>query len=71
MFELPLSEMLHPPNGSPLSVAIDDLMTAKFDYGAGTAVTVVGILGTLFVIAILVTSFKLFAPRSWKRVRIR
>lgn len=57
VFELPVSDVLHPPGTPPLSVAITVL--ARTDYADGTAVTVMAVLGTLLLLGLMTGLFAL------------
>ena len=64
MFELPLSEILHPPGVPPLAVAITHQL--RYDYAGGTALTAIAALITLAVIAVVAGLYRLLAPRCWR-----
>ena len=65
VFELPLSQLLYPPNQEPLSVAITHAL-ATYDYGPGTALMVVSVLATLLVVGLAMLAYRLLAPRGWR-----
>lgn len=60
--ELPISELLAPPGVVPVSVAILRVL-GKADIGLGTALSVVAVLFTLAVVALVLGVFRVFAPR--------
>ncbi len=64
--ELPISEMLYPPNTTPMSVAILRVL-GKANIGEGTALSVVAVLFTLAVVAVALGLFRLLAPVGWRR----
>jgi hypothetical protein len=51
MFELPLSEILHAPSGEPLAVSV--AVQYKSLVATGTALTVVGIVVMIAVLAVV------------------
>lgn len=63
--ELPISELLAPPGVVPVSVAILRVL-GKADIGLGTALSVVSVLFTLLVVAIVLAAFRLLAPVGWR-----
>ncbi len=65
-FELPLSDILHPPGVEPLAVAITKQM--RFDFGGGTALMGLSVVGILAIVAAVLGAFRLLAPRSWRRL---
>lgn len=64
--ELPISELLAPPGVVPVSVAILRVL-GKADIGLGTALSVVAILFTLLVVAVVLALFRLLAPPGWRQ----
>jgi iron(III) transport system permease protein len=64
--ELPISEMLYPPNTTPMSVAILRVL-GKANIGEGTALSVVAVLFTLAVVAAALGLFRLLAPPGWRK----
>jgi len=63
--ELPISEMLYPPGTRPLSVAILSVL-GKANIGQGTALSVVAVLLTLSIVALVLGAFRLLAPKGWR-----
>lgn len=63
--ELPISELLAPPGVVPVSVAILRVL-GKADIGLGTALSVVSVLFTLLVVAVVLGTFRLLAPKGWR-----
>jgi ABC-type spermidine/putrescine transport system permease subunit II len=64
MFELPLSDILHPPGVPPLAVAIAHQL--RYDYASGTALTALGTLITLGAIGLVAGAFRVLAPGAWQ-----
>jgi len=64
--ELPISELLAPPGVVPVSVAILQVL-GKADIGLGTALSVVAVLFTLMVVAVVLGLFRLLAPVGWRK----
>ncbi|CAG4916567.1 unnamed protein product, partial [Acidithrix sp. C25] len=67
LLELPLSQLLYPPGSIPLSVAINKL-TAGYDYGGGTAMSVLALGVALLVIGVVNGAYRIFAPEGWKKM---
>lgn len=67
LLELPLSQLLYPPGSIPLSVAINKL-TAGYDYGGGTAMSVIALLAALIVIGLANGAYRIFAPKGWQKM---
>jgi len=67
LLELPVSQLLFPPNHAPLAVGIDRTL-GNFDFGGGTAMEVMAILSALIVVAIVLSLFEIFAPQGWKKL---
>ncbi|MCU1492730.1 MAG: hypothetical protein JWO62_494 [Acidimicrobiaceae bacterium] len=67
MFELPLSEILHPPSGVPVAVAV--AVVLKSQVATGTALTVVAILAMLALLAVV--GALQVAARALSRLRDR
>jgi iron(III) transport system permease protein len=63
--ELPISELLAPPNVVPVSVAVLTVL-GKANIGEGTALSVVAVLLVLSVVAIAQGLFRLLAPLGWR-----
>ncbi len=64
--ELPISELLAPPGVVPVSVAILRVL-GKADIGLGTALSVVAVLFTLVVVALVLGIFRVLAPAGWRK----
>lgn len=64
--ELPISELLAPPNVTPVSVAILQVL-GKANIGEGTALSVVAVGLTLGVVGLALSGFRLLAPEGWRR----
>ena len=67
LLELPLSQLLYAPGSLPLSVAINKL-TAGYDYGGGTAMSVIALTAALVVIGVANGLYRLLAPRGWQKM---
>jgi iron(III) transport system permease protein len=67
LLELPVSQLLAPPDAQPISVGITNAL-GKYDFGGGTAMEVLAILSALVVVAIGFTLFRLLAPAGWRRM---
>ncbi len=67
LLELPVSQLLYPPNHAPLAVGIDRTL-GNFDFGGGTAMEVLAIFSALIVVAIVLSLFEIFAPKGWKQL---
>jgi iron(III) transport system permease protein len=67
LLELPVSQLLAPPDAQPISVGITNAL-GKYDFGGGTAMEVLAILSALIVVAIGYTSFRFLAPVGWRRM---
>ena len=67
LLELPLSQLLYAPGSLPLSVAINKL-TAGYDYGGGTAMSVIALVAALVVIGTANGLYRLLAPRGWQKM---
>jgi iron(III) transport system permease protein len=67
VFELPVSQLLYPPNDPTLSIGIESELS-KYDYGGGTAMEVLAILVTLAVIGLVWGIFQLAAPAGWRKL---
>jgi iron(III) transport system permease protein len=66
MFELPLSDVLHPPGVPPLAVAIAHQL--RYDYAGGTALTAIGALITMIAIGLVAVGYRVMAPASWQHL---
>ena len=67
LLELPLSQLLYAPGFAPLSVVINKL-TAGYDYGGGTAMSVIALGAALLVIGAVSRIYRLLAPRGWQKL---
>lgn len=67
LLELPVSQLLYPPDHPPVSVGIEKAL-ANYDFGGGTAMQVVAILAALLVIALVWGVFRLAAPAGWRHL---
>lgn len=67
LLELPVSELLYPPNHPTVSIGITHAL-ANYDYGGGTAMEVVAVLFALAVVAAAWGAFRLVAPAGWRRL---
>ena len=67
LLELPLSQLLYAPNFPPISVSINKL-TAGYDFGGGTAMSVLALILAFGVILIVMGLFKILTPKGWQRV---
>lgn len=67
LLELPVSQLLAPPNAQPISVGITNAL-GKYDFGGGTAMEVLAILSALVVVGIGFALFRLLAPVGWRRI---
>jgi iron(III) transport system permease protein len=65
VFELPLSDVLHPAGTEPLAVAITKQM--RFDTAGGTAETVLAALVILVIVGICLGLYRMTAPAGWRR----
>jgi iron(III) transport system permease protein len=65
--ELPISQLLYAPGSPPLSVAIEDNL-GNYHYGVGTAQAVVSVFISVGVVALVLGSYRLLAPRGWRRI---
>ncbi|HET9075762.1 MAG TPA: ABC transporter permease subunit [Acidimicrobiales bacterium] len=67
LLELPVSQLLYPPNHPPVSVGIEHAL-ANYDFGGGTAMEVIAVLFALVVVAAAWGLFRLLAPAGWRRI---
>lgn len=67
LLELPVSQLLYPPDHPPVSVGIEKAL-ANYDFGGGTAMQVIAILAALAVIALVWGLFRLLAPVGWRHL---
>ncbi len=65
LFELPMSQLLYPPGLYPLSVAINRLV-AGYDYGGGSAMSIVALLYALVIVGVASLIYRLVIPKGWK-----
>ena len=67
LLELPLSQLLYAPNLPPISVSINKL-TAGYDFGGGTAMSVIALALAFGVFLLAAGRFKVLAPAGWQKV---
>jgi len=67
LFELPVSQLLYPPNSPTLSVSINRLLGDVF-YGPATTMSVAAVVYALLVVALVLGAFRLLAPRGWRQI---
>jgi iron(III) transport system permease protein len=67
LLELPVSELLYPPNNPPVSVGITKALS-NYDYSGGTAMEVIALLLALAVMGLVWGLYGLFAPAGWRRL---
>lgn len=67
LLELPVSELLYPPNNPPVSVGITKALS-NYDFGGGTAMEVIALLLALAVMGVVWGLFGLLAPAGWRRL---
>ncbi|MDX6235229.1 MAG: iron(III) transport system permease protein [Kribbellaceae bacterium] len=67
LLELPVSELLYPPNKPPVAVGITKAL-ANYDFGGGTAMEVIALLLALAVMGLVWGLFGLLAPAGWRRL---
>ena len=67
LLELPVSQLLYPPNHPPVSIGITHAL-ANYDYGGGTAMEVIAVLLALTVVIVAWGLFRLLAPAGWRRL---
>jgi iron(III) transport system permease protein len=67
LLELPVSQLLYPPNDPTVSVGIEKALS-NYDYGGGTAMEVLAVLCALAVIGLVWGIFQLAAPAGWRRL---
>jgi iron(III) transport system permease protein len=67
LLELPVSQLLYPPNHPPVSIGIEHAL-ANYDFSGGTAMEVVAVLFSLVVVLIAWGLFRLLAPEGWRRL---
>ncbi len=67
LLELPVSQLLYPPNDPTVSIGIENALS-KYDYAGGTAMEVVAVLAALVVIGLVWGIFQLVAPAGWRRL---
>lgn len=67
LLELPVSQLLYPPDHPPASVGITKAL-ANYDFGGGTAMEVLAVLLALAVTAAVWGLFRLLAPAGWRRL---
>jgi len=67
LLELPVSQLLYPPDHPPVSVGITKAL-ANYDFGGGTAMEVTAVLLALAVVALVWGAFSLLAPAGWRHL---
>jgi iron(III) transport system permease protein len=67
LLELPVSQLLYPPNHPPVAVGITKSL-ANYDFGGGTAMEVLAVLFALAVVAVAWGAFRMLAPVGWRRI---
>ncbi|ADP83175.1 ABC transporter permease [Pseudofrankia inefficax] len=67
LLELPVSQLLYPPNHPPVAVGIEKAL-ANYDFGGGTAMEVIAIGLALAVVAVAWGLYRLLSPAGWRRV---
>lgn len=67
LLELPVSQLLYPPNHPPVAVGIEHALST-YDYGGGTAIEVIAVLFALAVVGLVWGLFRLLAPAGWRRI---
>ena len=67
LLELPVSQLLFPPNHAPLAVGIDRIL-GNYDFGGGTAIEVLAIISALLVVGIAFGLFEALVPKGWKQL---
>lgn len=67
LLELPVSQLLYPPNHPPVSVGITRALS-NYDFGGGTAMEVLAVLFALAVVGLTWLAFRLIAPTGWRRL---
>ena len=67
LLELPVSQLLYPPDDPTVSVGIEKALS-NYDYGGGTAMEVLAVLAALAVIGLVWAVFQLAAPAGWRRL---
>ena len=67
LLELPVSQLLYPPNHPPVSVGIEHALS-NYDFGGGTAIEVIAVLFALAVVGAAWGAFRVLAPVGWRRI---
>ncbi len=67
LLELPVSELLYPPNQPPVSVGITKAL-ANYDFSGGTAMEVIALAFALAVVGVAFVLFRLVAPEGWRQL---
>jgi iron(III) transport system permease protein len=65
--ELPISQLLYAPGSPPTSVAIQDNL-GNYHFGIGMAQAVIAVAIALLAVALVLGSYRLFAPKGWRRI---
>lgn len=67
LLELPVSQLLYPPDHPPVSVGIEHALST-YDFGGGTAMEVLAVVFALGVVAAAWGLFRVLAPIGWRRM---
>jgi len=67
LLELPVSQLLYPPDHPPVAIGIEKAL-ANYDYSGGTAMEVVAVLLAMTVLVLAWALFALLAPVGWRRL---
>jgi iron(III) transport system permease protein len=67
LLELPVSQLLYPPDHPPIAVGITKAL-ANYDFGGGTAMEVTAVILTLAVVALVWGAFHVLAPAGWRHL---
>jgi iron(III) transport system permease protein len=67
LLELPMSQLLYPPDSPPVSIGIQKALM-NYDFAGGTAMEVIAVIAALLVVSIVWGAFRLLAPSGWRRL---
>ena len=67
LLELPVSQLLYPPDHPPVAVGITHALS-NYDFGGGTAMEVLAVLFALAVVGLAWLAFRILAPTGWRRL---
>jgi iron(III) transport system permease protein len=67
LLELPMSQLLYPPDSPPVSIGIEKALM-NYDFAGGTAMEVIAVIAALLVVSIVWGAFRLLAPSGWRRL---